>query len=160
MSLITFFFSAQGRIGRTEYWLGLLASIALSMAVSAVVDPGAMNVENGVLQPPTLAGTIWNLLITWPSTAIAIKRFNDRDWPYWTGFALGGLMVAMVVANYFGLLLHPDQMSPLEKLVMVGLVVAFLWSIIENGFNVGTTGANRYGPDPLFGRGRGDATGG
>lgn len=152
MSLTDYFFSARGRISRREYWLGLLALIAISMMVSALVDPGAMKFENGVVQSPTLAGTIWNLLITWPSTAIAIKRFNDRDWPHWLGYALGGLMGVLVVANYHGFLLDPDQMNQGEKLVLLGLVVAFFWSIIENGFHAGTSGPNRYGSNPLAGR--------
>ncbi len=88
MNLSDYFFSARGRIGRLEYWLGLLVLIAVSMAVTAAVDPAAMTVENGVVKPPSFAGTIWNLLITWPSTAIAIKRFNDRDWPNWLGYVL------------------------------------------------------------------------
>ncbi len=152
MNLSNYFFSARGRIGRQEYWLGLLVLIAVSMAVTAVVDPSAMTVENGVVKPPSFAGTVWNLLITWPSAAIAIKRFNDRDWPHWLGYALGGLMAALVVANYNGLLLDPEVMSPAEKLVLLGLVIAFFWSIVENGFHAGTSGANRYGPDPVGGQ--------
>ena len=149
MSLTDYFFSARGRISRMEYWLGLLALIAISMMVSALIDPGAMKIDKGIVQSPTPAGTIWNLLITWPSTAIAIKRFNDRDWPHWLGYALGGLMGALVVANYHGFLLDPDQMNQGEKLVLLGLVVAFFWSIIENGFHAGTSGPNRYGSNPL-----------
>ncbi len=61
-------------------------------------------------------------------------------------------MAALVVANYNGFLIDPERMSQAEKLVLLGLVVAFFWSIIENGFQSGTSGPNRYGADPLAGR--------
>lgn len=159
MTLYDYFFTPHGRIGRSEYWIGMLVLVALSTGVSMLIDPAAFSSvpadqgvklrAKGAVTAPSLAGTIWNLALVWPSTAIAIKRFNDRDWPDTIGYALGAAMAALVIANYFGFLLDPEHMSAGEKLVLLGLVVAFFWSIFENGFQAGTSGPNRHGADPL-----------
>lgn len=155
MTISDYFFSFRGRISRKEYWIGMLALIALSMGMSMAVDPGALTTEKGVVRPPSFAGTVWNLALVWPSTAIAVKRFNDRDWPWWIGIALGAAMAMLVIANYNGLLLDPERMGGGERAILLVLVVAFFWSIVENGFQKGTAGDNTYGPDPLAREGGG-----
>lgn len=149
MTISDFFFSPRGRISRQEYWLGMIALMALTMMGVAVVDPNGFSREGGQVRPPSFESTVWSLVFAWPSTAVSIKRFNDREWPEWVGYALGAAMVAFVVANYFGYMLDSDRMSVPEKLVMVTAAVAFLWALVENGFQRGTDGPNRYGPDPV-----------
>jgi uncharacterized membrane protein YhaH (DUF805 family) len=149
MTISDYFLSFRGRISRKEYWIGMLALIAMSMGVSVVVDPGAFVAEKGAVRAPSFAGTVWNLALVWPSTAMAVKRFNDRNWPWWTGMALGAAMAMLVIANYFGLLLDPERMGAGERAILLGLLVAFFWSIVENGFQKGTEGDNDFGPDPL-----------
>lgn len=149
MTLTDFFLSPNGRISRQEYWLGMLALMALTMMGVALFDPEGFTRDGGQVRAPSFEATAWSLVFAWPSTAVSIKRFNDRDWPGWVGYALGAGMVVFVVANYFGYLLDADRMSVLEKLVMVVAAVGFLWSLIENGFQRGTEGPNRYGGDPL-----------
>jgi uncharacterized membrane protein YhaH (DUF805 family) len=155
MTLVDYYFSPRGRISRKEYWLGMVALVVLTLPIAALIDPAAFRMVDGAVTPPSTAGTLWGLVVTWPSAAIAIKRFNDCNWPYWLGYVLALLMALLGVGNYFGFLLDPDHMDPAEKLVLVGLVVAFLWSLIENGFHRGTPGPNQYGPDPLERRGAG-----
>jgi uncharacterized membrane protein YhaH (DUF805 family) len=149
MTISDYFLSFRGRISRKEYWIGMLALIAMSMGVSVVVDPGAFVAEKGAVRAPSFAGTVWNLALVWPSTAMAVKRFNDRNWPWWTGMALGAAMAMLVIANYNGLLLDPERMGAGERAILLGLLVAFFWSIVENGFQKGTEGDNDFGPDPL-----------
>jgi uncharacterized membrane protein YhaH (DUF805 family) len=155
MTLLHYFFSPRGRISRMEYWLGMVSLVVLTLPVASLIDPAAFKVTEGTVTPPSAAGTLWGLAVTWPSAAIAIKRFNDRDWPYWTGYALAALVAMLGIANHFGLLLDPEQMSALEKIVLLAIVVALLWSLIENGFSRGTPGPNQYGPDPLEAGGAG-----
>jgi uncharacterized membrane protein YhaH (DUF805 family) len=145
MTLSEFFLSPRGRISRQEYWLGMLALMAVTLAGSALFGLDGLTSDGGRIRAPSLASTLWSLLFAWPSTAVSVKRFNDRDWPAWLGYALGAGMVAFVVANYHGLLLDPDTMGPAEKLVMVMAAIAFLWALIENGFQRGTPGPNRFG---------------
>ncbi len=153
MTLSDFFLSPYGRISRREYWLGLLALMAITVAGAAFFGLDGLTSQggnqSGKVRPPSLGSTVWSLLFAWPSTAISIKRFNDRDWPSWIGYALGAAMTAFVVANYYGYLLDPDVMGPIEKLIMVAAAIGFLWALVENGFHRGTRGDNRYGADPL-----------
>lgn len=149
MSLTHFFFSPQGRISRQAFWLGLVFMLAVTVPVSLLIDPAAFNASTPAARRPTAAMTFWNLLLTWPSAAISIKRFNDRDWPHWLGWLLASVMAAIVAADHVGLLLDPDDLT-LPGKTLFGLVLAFVaWSLIDNGFNKGTPGPNRYGPDPL-----------
>lgn len=149
MSIADYFLSPHGRISRQEYWLGMLAMMALTIIGAALLDPDGLSSSDGKVRPPSFAATAWSLLFAWPSTAVAVKRFNDRDWPAWVGYALGAGMAVFVTANYYGFLLDTDRMAPAEKLVMVAAAIGFLWALIENGFSRGTPGPNRYGNDPL-----------
>lgn len=149
MTLSDYFLSPQGRISRQEYWLGMLGLMAVTIAGAALIDAEGLRRANGEVRPPSFEATVWSLLFAWPSTVVAVKRFNDRDWPSWLGYALGAGMTAFVIANYFGYLLDPERMNPGEKLVMVTAAVSFLWAFFENGFQRGTDGPNRYGADPL-----------
>lgn len=153
MKLSDYFLSSRGRIGRQEYWLGMLGMMAITLLGSMMLDPDAFSGGPGKVRAPSLAATVWSLAFTWPTTAITIKRFNDRDWPPWVGYALGLAMAGFVIANYNGFLLDPDRMAITEKLVMVSCGVAFMWALVENGFQRGTQGSNRYGSDPLDGQG-------
>ena len=149
MTLSDYFLSPKGRIGRQEYWLGLIAVMAVTLLGSLMLDPDALTGGPGKVRPPSLASTLWGLAFTWPSTAISIKRFNDRDWPRWIGYALGLAMAGFLVANHHGYLLDPDRMGMVEKLIMVSVGIAFVWALVENGFQRGTPGPNIHGPDPL-----------
>lgn len=149
MTLSDYFMSPHGRITRREYWLGMLGLMAATLLGAALIDPDGFKNASGTVRPPSFGATVWSLLFAWPSAAIAIKRFNDRDWPQWVGYALGASMAAFVVANYNGYLLDSDRMDPVEKFVMVSCAVGFLWALLENGFQRGTAGPNRYGGDPL-----------
>jgi uncharacterized membrane protein YhaH (DUF805 family) len=149
MTLSDYFLSPHGRIGRQEYWLGMLAMMAVTLAGAALIDPEGFTSAGGKVRPPSFAATVWSLFFAWPTTAVSIKRFNDRDWPWWLGYALGASMAAFVIANYHGYFLDPDGMAPVERLLMASAAVAFLWALFENGFQKGTSGPNRYGADPL-----------
>lgn len=148
MSLIHFFLSPHGRIGRQAFWLGLIVLMSVSTPVGLMLDP---TVSLARKEPTPLGATLWNLLLTWPSAAISIKRFNDRDWPGWIGWLLAIAMAGLIVANHLGFLLDADALSPAEKLPFSLFVVFFVWALVENGCYRGTVGPNRYGPDPLGG---------
>jgi uncharacterized membrane protein YhaH (DUF805 family) len=77
-----------------------------------------------------------------------VKRFNDRDRPWWFGWAVSAAMLAADCAPHFGVLIDPE--APLPNAIAFWLVLALLLaSIIDNGFLCGTAGPNRYGDDPL-----------
>ena len=65
-----------------------------------------------------LYGDITTLILLWPMLAVQAKRWHDRDKSAWW------LLMGFIP------------------------VVGWLWALIENGFLVGTIGANRFGPAP------------
>jgi len=149
MSLLDFFFSFRGRISRQDWWLGFIVLIAVTIPVSMLLDPEGFDPTAGQIKPPSLALTIWSLITCLPTAAITIKRLNDRDWPGWIGYLLAVLFVTLTIANYFGLLLEPDKMTPPEAIFFGAIMLFFLWTLVDNGFLKGSDGSNRYGPDPL-----------
>jgi len=106
-----FLFSPRGRVGRQHYWLMVL--ITLPFFIAASLTNGGFD---HVLDPP---GVFWTLLIVWPSLAVTIKRWHDRNKSGWWYFI-----------NFIP-------------------VIGVPWALVENGFLKGTTGENRFGPDPL-----------
>ena len=70
-------------------------------------------------QPLQGSGVLFLLPVAWPGLAVTIKRWHDRDKSGWW--------------------------------VLINLIpiVGDIWSLIENGFLKGTSGDNRFGPDPL-----------
>lgn len=150
MSLLHFFFSFRGRISRQAWWLGYILLFVTTVLASRVLFPASLQAElTGVVPRPGAFETIVNLAFCWPSAAVSAKRFNDRDWPWWTGYLVGVLYAVYVMANWAGLFLDPDDMTAPEQSVFAVFMVAFLATIIDNGFFRGTPGPNRYGPDPV-----------
>ncbi|HLY77843.1 MAG TPA: DUF805 domain-containing protein [Caulobacteraceae bacterium] len=133
-------FSFNGRIRRTNYWLG---AIGAGFAVSAVfwilffilggagaLAAGAVNGNgNTVNSAGAAAGAgvgivlfilflAYFVLMMWISLALQIKRWHDRD--------KSGVWVFI---NFIPL-------------------VGGIWALIECGFMDGTMGPNKYGPSP------------
>ena len=121
------FFSFQGRISRMNWWVGLiLLSVILGVVgfifgfVGAMISPPGPNGEpSGLIL--ALTGLIY-LVALWPSLAIGIKRFHDRNKSGWW------LLITLIP------------------------IIGGLWYLIECGFLKGTDGANRFGDDPLAGK--------
>jgi uncharacterized membrane protein YhaH (DUF805 family) len=66
-----------------------------------------------------LASAVASLILLYPSLAVQAKRWHDRDKSAWW------LLINLIP------------------------IVGGLWALIECGFLRGTTGPNRFGPDPL-----------
>ncbi len=110
MSLVHIYFSFTGRIGRATYWLCTLPILA-SLVILPFLDAAYFDYTPyaGVL---TLVG---RLLILWPSLALTVKRWHDRNKSGWW--------------TLIGLIPYLGQ----------------IWTFIENGLLPGTKGPNRYG---------------
>ena len=104
------FFSFEGRIARRTWWLyGVLALLGLGVLLTVllrVVGLSARTTDIAV-----------NLALLWPSLAIGIKRWHDRDKSGWW------------------------------MLVYLLPVLGWLWGLVENGFLRGSVGANRFGDE-------------
>jgi len=85
----------EGRISRSEFWLkGILPIIVINLLLSAVDSA----ITGGLIA--TLAG----IVLIYPTVAIAIKRFHDRNKSGWWALILlipffGMLWVLIAVGN-------------------------------------------------------------
>ncbi len=103
-----FYLSIEGRVGRQDYWMKLFVPILVVAIILGIVARGN-----------TAVSIVFNLLVLWPSLAVSIKRWHDRDKTGW-----------WVLIN-----LIP--------------IIGWIWALVENGFLKGTEGDNRFGPSPV-----------
>ena len=105
------FFQFDGRINRAKWWLGIVILWVVEGVVFAIFRPGG-DANYGIYS------ILW-LVFLWPSLAISIKRFHDRDKSGWW------VLIALIP------------------------IIGFFWILIELGILEGTAGPNQFGPDPL-----------
>ncbi len=142
LKLLTTF---AGRINRRQWWSGFIVVLLGSMFGTLLFNPETFTAEG--LPPLSWPDTLWQLVWVVPGMAIAVKRFNDRDWPWWLGYAYGALGAFLIVAPHFGLTIVPDG-DPVAATIFWLSTVAIVGAAIDNGFLPGTRGANRYGSEP------------
>jgi uncharacterized membrane protein YhaH (DUF805 family) len=118
-------FSFQGRINRAKFWLVHVVMWVLMLVVfAAILGRAAMSSDPQVaLRSVGVVGGLVLLIVyvlaIWIGLAVAAKRWHDRNKSAWW------ILIVFVPA------------------------VGGLWYLIECGFLKGTTGANKFGPDPL-----------
>lgn len=127
MSLMQVWFSFNGRINRSTFWLkGILGELCLTVVVMVflglVFALGGLDPDDPQESPwPLLVLLFWMVLLFWINLAVYAKRWHDHDMSGW----------------WSALLFVP--------------IVNFFWGIymlIKLGFLKGTDGSNRYGPAP------------
>ena len=129
MSFTQFLFSFEGRINRSAYWLKFnlpvfviyIVLLVVMMMFAPATDPYGMPLEQpgAVFTAMQAIIGIFGLVMLWPSLAVAAKRWHDRDKSGWW------------------------------TLIVFVPLIGGLWMLIECGFLKGTSGANRFGEDPL-----------
>ena len=102
------FLSFDGRITRQPFWIGSLILLGVNVVVLAALGQGVL-------------GGIVSLALVYPSVALGVKRWHDRDKSGW--WMLIGLIP----------------------------VIGWIWTLVECGLLPGSAGSNSYGPDPLAG---------
>ena len=118
-------FSFQGRVNRAKFWLvHVVMWVVILIVFSAILGSAAMSADpQAALQSVGAVGLIILLVVyilaLWIGLAVAAKRWHDRNKSAWW------------------------------ILIVVVPVVGGLWYLIECGFLKGTTGPNKFGPDPL-----------
>jgi len=131
--------SFDGRIGRKTFWIAMAV-------VTAAEILGHFAAE--AIQGDRLSAIV-DLVFTYPECAIAAKRGQDRNMPLavvGTFFAAGVVLDLITVLGLSG---TADQPSTLSLAIALPFTVFGLALLVELGFRKGTTGPNRYGPDPL-----------
>jgi len=150
MGWVPIFFSFHGRINRAKYWLAVLIififDIALSLLGLAIGETTAFQIFSVLV----------NLAIFVASFAIAIKRLHDRNRSAWwlllfymgpVLFIATGVAIMWAVAGSAGI--AQGGASFLLAFCLIGGFALAIWGSVEIGFLRGTTGYNRFGPDPL-----------
>ena len=120
------FLSAQGRVGRTQFWIAaavLLVPMAVYEAFGATVH--------------WLTGWFLYPLALYSGACVLSKRLHDRGRSGWWAALVLFALVA-VWTNFRGL----------GSTVFILILV---WAAIELGVMQSEAGANRFGPSPLAG---------
>ena len=143
----TLFFGFDGRIGRKQWWVATILSIAISLAVSMLANPLGWFGEE--LAPTNAPDMMLSLAFLIPMTAINIKRGNDRDWPQPLIYGYSLLTLALLVYDYFFTIFGGPAIDPVELALFVVVGIATLALFVDLGMMRGTRGANRHGADPL-----------
>ena len=142
------FLSADGRIGRQEYWIAFLMILGASV----------------VLRFIPFLGALLSLALIYPQVCVGSKRLHDMGR---SGFLMlvpyGICVVAGILAGIFGGMAAMSGMfgghsatvgAGLAGLGMavgmlgLGILIAFGF-VIWVGVTPGQVGENRYGPEPL-----------
>jgi uncharacterized membrane protein YhaH (DUF805 family) len=144
-----FYFSARGRISRSQYWLRFFLPVfAIGIVLAIVAGVGGEAAKS--LQ------TIWQLVVLWPSIAVLIKRIHDRDKSGALVWALYGPLIPAVIVTIAAVVaVAAGGGEAAWALIIVAVVLwvavagVAIWFFIEFGCMRGTIGPNRFGPDPV-----------
>jgi uncharacterized membrane protein YhaH (DUF805 family) len=129
-------FSFQGRINRAKYWIAIITYISL---VIALIGFGFFFRFNAIF---FVIAAIVFVALTVSGLAVGIKRLHDRDMSAWW------LLVFYLL---------PPVLDGLGRALGIPLIFSLaasavsIWALVVLGFLRGTSGTNRYGPDPLGG---------
>ncbi|MGV6801995.1 MAG: DUF805 domain-containing protein [bacterium] len=174
--MIDFLFNPNGRISRKGYWLGFLLPYVI---ISVLLEyQEAVGVPAGVA---AIISAVVGLFYFWPSIAVPVKRFHDRNMTGWWVLIFSLIVIgllAVAFASFVGRQEYLDLMAEVNSgndaaamqimqmffsstLSTISIVVAIIVSLIQFiiiGFLPGTEGDNKYGTDPRINGGMGMGT--
>ena len=122
------FLSAQGRIGRAQFWAAA-AVLIIPMAIYEAVGPTLHWLTGWFLYP----------LALYSGACVLSKRLHDRGRSGWWA----ALVLFALIAVW----------TNIRGLGSTVFVVILIWATIELGVMQSEAGANRFGPSPLAGQG-------
>ena len=144
------FFSFRGRINRAKYWLALLVFLIADIVLVLF----GWVLGNGVVFQ--LLSFVVNLAVFIAGIAVCIKRLHDRDRSGWWlslfyfgpfVFVLIGGFIFWAAADTVGMSAEWSYLG--LRLFILGGFALVIWGFVEIGCRRGTSGYNRFGPDPL-----------
>jgi uncharacterized membrane protein YhaH (DUF805 family) len=108
-----------------------------------VVDPRAYRLLPATDRATQILKVLGTSLFFWIYLATAIKRLHDRDRSGW--WIVPFFFVPRLLFRFWDLLPDANWFLPLDWAIHA----LWLWGIVEMFFLRGTSGGNRFGPDPL-----------
>jgi uncharacterized membrane protein YhaH (DUF805 family) len=144
-------FSFKGRLSRMPFLIGLFFLVILVVALEGSIMFALTSIFKGAEAPTeevtkqlaSFEDRLWVILaisVWWPSWALILKRLHDLGHGWKALLLFVGLDVLSVIVNLLGY----KEIDTQVTLFSLGLAVML-------GAIKGTTGSNRYGPDPLAG---------
>lgn len=159
-----FYFGTDGRLTRTQWWLGGLLLFGLGLLVAGI-GLAALGVTLNDFVAALESGEAGNIrrdidvvsagdaaLFFLPWVCLSVKRRHDRgrsgaDYVVVASLALA--LEAVRLAPYMPGLELPASFDAGLQLVSLGMALSGLYLLFVLGFRGTVQGANRYGPDPL-----------
>ena len=153
-SIVSLLTTTEGRIGRQQWWIGVVALIVVSIVATIVL--GIISFGN-----PTIFAwlvVVLNLALIWPGYCLGIKRRQDRDN---NGMDLkiligGSVILNLLTATGIGVTMTDigsGVMVPVPAIWLSAINLIFavfaIYMLVQLGFLKGTTGSNSYGSDPV-----------
>ena len=131
-------FGFNGRINRAQYWL-TFAIYFVALCVFFVLFSLFFSLPTEVVGLGLLFAIVF-IPVTVSAIAVAIKRLHDRDKSGWW------VLLFYVLPGVLG---NIGPYTGLDIVVQLAGLALSIWALVELGFLRGTSGRNRYGPDPL-----------
>ncbi|HET9230584.1 MAG TPA: DUF805 domain-containing protein [Vitreimonas sp.] len=158
MGLLSLLFSFNGRIKRSQYWLGTIAvnvvnwmvvfmSTSANLAAAQAKDPAAqlsaLASQSAIMIPLSLA-------VTWAALAIQVKRFHDRGQSgWWTLLPLAPFVfMIMNVVTAIGAGWPVERLFASMGMPFLAFMVICIGFFINLGCLPGADGPNKYGDPP------------
>jgi uncharacterized membrane protein YhaH (DUF805 family) len=146
MDVNRLFLSFEGRIGRRQFWMGVIVVTAIELLLNWML--GVPIASDPVDFRQRLIQFVIGLVALYPTIAIAVKRLHDRGRP---GFYVAWLLAALAIFVVGSLYGYFDSSAPtgFVRAMVIGFVgLVTLAFLIELGFRRGDPGPNQYGPQP------------
>jgi uncharacterized membrane protein YhaH (DUF805 family) len=150
MNIGNLFLSFDGRIGRLQFWIGIIViellalSIQWGLGVPLAGDPA--DVRGRVL------ALVIGSISLYPTLAVSVKRLHDRNQGGTVAWLLAAALAIALIGDFFGYFNNMDNTGLLHWIVFAGIALIVFGFLIELGFRRGTPGLNAYGPDPTDGK--------
>jgi uncharacterized membrane protein YhaH (DUF805 family) len=147
-------FGLRGRIPRTDFWVGLIATVGIT---ALAILLGGNSVRVGGLGPFFAVVTAIGVLSPFCLAAVVVKRLHDLDKSGWyvVAFLVPLLLAALAVMAHLGLregrvIEEWQGFWTMTFYIAAGLATVLLaYFALKLGLTRGTLGPNRFGPDPL-----------
>lgn len=137
-------FSFKGRVNRARYWL--VVAINLTLFAAAVVSVQLSDSSGSAIHWSVLViivSVVTFICLIYAGFAVTTKRLHDRDKSAW--WLLVFYLVPAILRSAGAI----EDDTGTKLVLRLATSAIGIWAIVELGFLRGTTGQNRYGPDPL-----------